>query len=176
MRWTAPERFDSHHVGDRAYPPTTESDMYSLGGVMYQVCSLCIKDHTYTLTIHRSSLVDHHIIRSKADPRFPLRSWTESSLRGHVTFIFRIIIGYSLRSVGYVQRIAHPPLTRCTSPGRKSSFIVHRLHLGSYVCEEPSYNYQFLIFAHFERIQIYLLWTWGDAHRVLFFWQPWIPL
>jgi len=37
VRWTAPERFDSHGVGDTSYPPTTRSDMYSLGGVIYQI-------------------------------------------------------------------------------------------------------------------------------------------
>lgn len=33
VRWTAPERFDSQNV----VAPTTKSDVYSLGGVMYQI-------------------------------------------------------------------------------------------------------------------------------------------
>jgi serine/threonine protein kinase len=37
VRWTAPERFDSHSVGGTPYPPTTRSDVYSLGCVIYQV-------------------------------------------------------------------------------------------------------------------------------------------
>ncbi|OAX32371.1 kinase-like protein [Rhizopogon vinicolor AM-OR11-026] len=37
VRWTAPERFDSHSTDGASYPPTTKSDVYSLGGVMYQI-------------------------------------------------------------------------------------------------------------------------------------------
>jgi len=33
VRWTAPERFDSQNV----VAPTTKSDVYSLGSVIYQV-------------------------------------------------------------------------------------------------------------------------------------------
>jgi serine/threonine protein kinase len=34
VRWAAPERFDSQNV----VAPTTKSDIYSLGSVIYQVC------------------------------------------------------------------------------------------------------------------------------------------
>lgn len=37
VRWTAPERFGGHGVGGKSYPPTTQSDVYSVGGVIYQV-------------------------------------------------------------------------------------------------------------------------------------------
>ena len=37
VRWTAPERFDIHSVGGAPYLPTTRSDVYSLGCVIYQV-------------------------------------------------------------------------------------------------------------------------------------------
>ncbi|KAJ8582953.1 kinase-like protein [Rhizopogon salebrosus TDB-379] len=37
VRWTAPERFGSHGVGAIPYSPTTQSDVYSVGGVVYQI-------------------------------------------------------------------------------------------------------------------------------------------
>lgn len=49
VRWTAPERFGSHDVGGTSYPPTTKSDVYSLGGLMYQVRSLFLRTHCLTI-------------------------------------------------------------------------------------------------------------------------------
>lgn len=68
VRWAAPERFDSQNV----VAPTTESDVYSLGSIIYQVrCAsdiirIALKSCRFLLAVSR-------IMRSKADPRFLLK-------------------------------------------------------------------------------------------------------